>query len=55
MIPPLHYQADELVGEGTPLWKILLIQHSGVLLGFSIMLIMAIYGSNIDFTGNSNY
>merc|ERR1719204_1096144 len=49
MIPELNKQAEELVEEGTPLWKVLLIQHSGVILGFSIMLIMAIYGGDINF------
>lgn len=51
MIPELNHQAEEMTKGGeTPLWMVLLIQHSGVLTGFAIMLVMAIFGGNIDFT-----
>ena len=43
-------QAEDMRKDGTPLWLVLVIQHSGIIVGFIIMYLMAAYGGQIDFS-----
>jgi len=50
MVPELNQQAEDMKKGGTPLWLVLVIQHSGIIVGFVIMYLMAAYGGEIDFS-----
>ena len=43
-------QAEEMRKDGTAAWLVLVLQHSGIIIGFLIMYLMAAYGGEIDFT-----
>lgn len=49
MVPELNQQAEEMSKSGTPTWLVLILQHSGIIIGFTIMYLMAAYGENINF------
>jgi len=50
MVPELNQQAEEMSKSGTPTWLVLILQHSGIIIGFLIMYLMAAYGGHIDFS-----
>lgn len=50
MLPEVNHAAEEEEKESGKVWPAFLLQHSGILTGYGIMVFLAVFGSQIDLT-----